>query len=140
MNEHTPTPDAAAARYVSGQYAEVHPDWHLGDAAWKAEQVLRVLDLPPRDRVVRVCEIGCGAGGILLALEAAMQQRGVDIEMVGYDIAPAAIERALKTDEALTKRVLEILQAESIGQASKLVGTINAAKVVVADKIDTVNM
>lgn len=52
----------------------------------------------------------------------------------------AAIERALKTDEALTKRVLEILQAESIGDVSKLVGTINAEKVVVADKIDTVNM
>ena len=117
MNEHTPpTPDAAAARYVSGQYAEVHPDWHLGDAAWKAEQVLRVLDLPARDRVVRICEIGCGAGGILLALEATLGQRGVETEMVGYDIAPAAIECACALANDRPNVRFEVQDALALGR------------------------
>ena len=52
----------------------------------------------------------------------------------------AGIAKALQANEALARQVVEILQAQSTGTASKLVGTINAEKVVVAKKIDTVNM
>ena len=52
----------------------------------------------------------------------------------------AAIAKALEANEALARQVVEILQAQSTGTASKLVGRIDAEKVVVADKIDTVNM
>ncbi len=52
----------------------------------------------------------------------------------------ADIAKALQANEALARQVVEILQAQSTGTASNLVGTINADKVVVADKIDTVNM
>ena len=52
----------------------------------------------------------------------------------------AAIAKALDANEALARQVVEILQAQSTGTASKLVGTINAEKVVVANKIDNVNM
>ena len=52
----------------------------------------------------------------------------------------ADIAKALAANETLARQVVEILQAESTGTASTLVGTINADKVVVADKIDTVNM
>ncbi len=52
----------------------------------------------------------------------------------------ADIAKALEANEALARQVVEILQAQSTGTASTLVGTINADKVVVADKIDTVNM
>ncbi len=50
------------------------------------------------------------------------------------------IAKMLATNEALARQVTEILQAQSTGTASNLVGTINAEKVVVAEKIDTVNM
>ena len=50
------------------------------------------------------------------------------------------IAKALQANEALARQVVEILQTQSTGTASALVGTINAEKVVVADKIDTVNM
>ena len=52
----------------------------------------------------------------------------------------ADIAKVLAANEALARQVVEILQAQSTGTASTLVGTINADKVVVADKIDTVNM
>ena len=52
----------------------------------------------------------------------------------------ADIAKALQANEALARQIVELLQAQSTGTASKLVGTINAEKVVVADKIDTVNM
>ncbi len=52
----------------------------------------------------------------------------------------ADIAKALQANEALARQVVEILQTQQTGTASTLVGTINADKVVVADKIDTVNM
>lgn len=52
----------------------------------------------------------------------------------------AEIAKSLAANEALARQVVEILQAQSTGTASNLVGTINAEKVVVADKIDTLNM
>jgi hypothetical protein len=38
------------------------------------------------------------------------------------------------------KQIVALLQQQQTGTASTLVGSINAEKVVVADKIDTVNM
>ncbi len=50
------------------------------------------------------------------------------------------IARALEANESLARQVVEILQAQPTGTASNLVGRIDAEKVVVAEKIDTVNM
>jgi len=52
----------------------------------------------------------------------------------------AEIAKALQANEALAQQIVKLLQSQSTGTASKLVETINAEKVVVADKIDTVNM
>lgn len=72
-------------------YLKSNPTWHTEDSAWKATQILKMIErnkLQPRS----VVEIGCGAGEILNQL----QQRLPDtrIEFSGYEIAPDAYELA----------------------------------------------
>jgi SAM-dependent methyltransferase len=76
-----------AERYERGDYLEQVPDWHAGDAPWKAAKVLRLL---ARNRCApeTVCDVGCGAGAVLTEM-----QRGLPatIRFTGWDIAPAAL-------------------------------------------------
>lgn len=72
-------------------YLHANPTWHVEDSAWKATQVLKLMErnkLQPRS----VVEIGCGAGEILNQL----QQRLADktIEFSGYEISPDAFKLA----------------------------------------------
>src|SRR5262245_32884673 len=73
--------------YDDGTYQQTFPDWHVEDSAWKAGQVLRLLDRnnlkPPS-----VCEVGCGAGEILRTLHDALPET----TFVGYEISPQALE------------------------------------------------
>jgi 2-polyprenyl-3-methyl-5-hydroxy-6-metoxy-1,4-benzoquinol methylase len=76
-------------RYTSGRYAEHNPNWHDEDASWKAIHVARLL----QDEHVEarsLCDIGCGAGGVLAGLSTEMPF----LELVGYDISPQAVEYA----------------------------------------------
>jgi hypothetical protein len=69
--------------YLNGSYGRLNPTWHVEDSAWKAEQVLTLIErhqLRPR----MVCEIGCGAGEILRALAESFPET----RFVGYDVAP----------------------------------------------------
>jgi len=80
--------------YTSGQYCVNYPTWHAEDSAWKARQVLRVFEPQKSAGPIRICDIGCGAGGVIASLEELLSAAGVDAQFVGYDIAGAAIERA----------------------------------------------
>ena len=80
--------------YTTGAYVRENPTWHVEDSVWKAEQIMRVLDISPGTRPLRICDIGCGVGGVVAALDDMLTARGVSAEFVGYDIAPVAIERA----------------------------------------------
>jgi SAM-dependent methyltransferase len=76
--------------YTSGEYGRRHQTWHAEDSAWKAGHIHRIV----RKNNVRgrkVAEIGCGAGGILSALSAQLDE---DMVYFGYDISPQAIEMA----------------------------------------------
>jgi len=76
--------------YTGDEYARRHPGWHREHSDWKAAQVLAMLRrrrLAPRT----VVEIGCGAGGILAALQRALPPA---TEFSGYEIAPAAFAMA----------------------------------------------
>lgn len=81
-------------RYVNGDYATVSPTWHKEDSPWKAKQIMRVIDLQARHDLGTICDIGCGSGGVLAALDDMLQECGINLLMTGYDIAPGAIERA----------------------------------------------
>lgn len=74
--------------YHDNTYLDRSPIWHLQDAGWKAEEVLRLLTkhrIQPR----RVGEAGCGAGEILRRLA---HDLGPDVDCVGFETSPHAFE------------------------------------------------
>jgi predicted TPR repeat methyltransferase len=73
--------------YQTGEYLKNNPDWHSEDSPWKAKKILRILErnnIDPKS----VCEIGCGAGGILKYLHSSMEK----VEFTGYEISKDAFE------------------------------------------------
>lgn len=85
---------AAMERYVDSRYLEAAPSWHAEDSPWKAAQIMRVLDLKQSRRPLRICDVGCGAGGVIGALAQHLADRNIDAVFTGFDIAPLAIEWA----------------------------------------------
>lgn len=74
--------------YEDGSYLGKNPTWHEEDSAWKATQIIKILDrngIDPR----RICEIGCGAGGIADELAA---HYGSQAHLTGYEISPQAYQ------------------------------------------------
>jgi len=76
----------ATTIYEDGTYLDHNPTWHEEHSAWKADQICRMLaknGLTPKT----VCEIGCGAGGILEHLADEFEK---DARFSGYDISSQA--------------------------------------------------
>lgn len=75
-------------RYKDGVYFEATGGtWHLEDSEFKAEQIFSILNRHSYIEPKTVCEIGCGAGGIIVEMQKRM---GKDKEFIGYDISPQA--------------------------------------------------
>ena len=54
-------------KYVTKEYLDNNPTWHVEDSPWKAKQILKIIrrnSLHPNS----ICEIGCGVGEILRQL------------------------------------------------------------------------
>lgn len=79
---------------MSGEYAIANPTWHKEDSPWKVEQIFRVFDFQPQNRPMKICDIGCGVGGVLATLDDLLQTRSIHVDMTGYDISTVAIEHA----------------------------------------------
>lgn len=77
-------------RYTDGAYLEHAPDWHAGDAEWKAGKVAELLERHPLP-LASVCDVGCGAGEVLARLRA---RSGAGVRFSGFDISPQAIALA----------------------------------------------
>lgn len=72
-------------KYNSGDYLLNNPSWDKQDSPWKASFVVGILKsagLQPYS----ICEVGCGAGGVL----AQLSDEYSDAELFGYDIASDA--------------------------------------------------
>lgn len=79
--------------YADGSYLAKNPDWHRERSDWKASHFAQLWDewkLAP----TTVCEVGCGAGGILTALSA----RFPSARFTGYEISPDAFALCEPTD------------------------------------------
>lgn len=97
-------------RYADGRYAEENPDWHEGHARWKAAHVASILAQHGLlSGAGAICDIGCGAGGVLEELGAEVSP---EVRLVGYDPSPEALERAaqLRSDR-VEVRLLDDLAA-----------------------------
>jgi SAM-dependent methyltransferase len=88
-----PQPMASARTkewYAGDRYLRSHPSWFIHEAPWKADQVMRMIErnrLDPRS----VIDVGCGAGGVLAAMQPRLHPGCL---LQGYDIAPAPIAMA----------------------------------------------
>ena len=72
-------------KYNSGDYLTNNISWHNEDSPWKAKCVFELLkdnNVSPQS----ICEVGCGAGGVLGELRNVMPH----VELTGYDIASDA--------------------------------------------------
>lgn len=79
-------------RYQQGEYLQRNPDWHEGDSLWKSGHILELLK-KNRLAPASVCEVGCGAGGILAHMSRVLQP---GTRFIGYDISPDAIAKCQK--------------------------------------------
>jgi SAM-dependent methyltransferase len=79
----------ATALYTDGRYEVLHPTWHSEDSEWKGQQVVAML-LRNQIEPKTVCEIGCGAGGILRMLQ---RNLSPGCDFIGYEISPQAYAR-----------------------------------------------
>jgi len=79
--------------YVDGSYLKNNATWHLEDSPFKAAQIMQLLTRHPEIRPASVCEIGCGAGGIIHQLQLLMPPQ---VTFVGYDVSPQAYELSLQ--------------------------------------------
>lgn len=93
--------------YETEVYGEKNPTWHEEDAPWKARHIEEMIKRN-KISVDRICEVGCGTGQILLALEGAFPTASLS----GYEISPQAFRRALPKETPRTKFYLTDLLAE----------------------------
>ena len=74
--------------YTDGSYlAKTGGTWHLEDSPFKARQIASMLARHAEIQPTTICEIGCGAGGILAELQ---KMLGGEVAFTGYDISPQA--------------------------------------------------
>jgi SAM-dependent methyltransferase len=79
---------ATESIYTDGTYSSLTGGtWHLEDSPLKAQWIKRMLLRHPNFRPKTLCEIGCGAGGILAELQRSMPE---ETEFTGYEISPQA--------------------------------------------------
>lgn len=73
--------------YKNGTYLNNNPTWFSVGSSWKAHAIFGLLD---KNNIFpeSVCEVGCGAGGVLASLSLLL--RSVT-RCCGYDISPQAI-------------------------------------------------
>jgi len=78
--------DSVADIYKDGRYAACNPSCGEENTAWKAGQVLRMIGKHGL-RPASVCEIGCGSGGVLEHLHAALPG---EVKFTGIEPMPEA--------------------------------------------------
>jgi SAM-dependent methyltransferase len=77
---------AGQSIYTDGSYlAKTRGTWHMEDSLFKAQRIASMLARHNEIKPNTICEIGCGAGGILAELQKMLPQH---IAFTGYDISP----------------------------------------------------
>jgi hypothetical protein len=90
--------------YTDGSYLDkTGGTWHLEDSPFKAKQIVRMLARHPEIQLKSICEMGCGAGGILSELQNLLRN---DIMFTGYEISPQAHAASTKFSNANCRYVL----------------------------------
>lgn len=83
-------------RYSGDEYLSANPTWGEEDSRWKAKVIQKLWNRSKLPAPASIAEIGCGAGLILATLKSKSARNA---DYAGFDIAPAAIEMAMKRAE-----------------------------------------
>ena len=98
-------------RYISGQYFEEWPTWHVEISPWSAGQIYRMMEknhIMPKT----ICDVGCGAGEVLKQLQVRMPD---ECQFWGYEISPQAFELAKsRENERLHFKLADIKQEKNV--------------------------
>ena len=90
--------------YLDGTYLDRVPTWHAADSPWKAQHCKTLLsDLGVQPTAI--CDVGCGAGGVL----AALRETYPVAKLTGFDISPAAIDLAIRSHEGIEFTVGDVV-------------------------------
>jgi hypothetical protein len=107
--------------YVTGEYLEKNPTWHVERSPWKAKQILKMVSrsgIAPET----ICEVGCGAGEILAQLQKEMDP---SCSFWGYEISPQAIELAKRREnEKLHFKLADFKQEDVLFDLILIVDTL----------------
>ena len=96
--------EAGESIYTNGSYLEkTGGTWHLEDSPFKAAQVSTMLARHPEFQPATVCEIGCGAGGILAELQKVLPSHTI---FTGYEISTDAHKISLQFENRRCHYVL----------------------------------
>lgn len=75
--------------YESEKYLTENKTWHVEDSPWKATQIIKLINEHDTELEINcintVCEVGCGAGEILVQLSNLLPSH---FTFFGYDISP----------------------------------------------------
>jgi SAM-dependent methyltransferase len=74
-----------SGKYTTHDYLRHNPTWDIEDSTWKSDKVTAML-AAVSCKPSSICEVGCGAGGVLAKLRRAYPET----ELFGYDIASDA--------------------------------------------------
>lgn len=96
--------------YEDGTYQRVNSTWHEEDSPWKADQIKKII-ATNKINPLTICEIGCGAGGILNCLA---DYYGSNVFLSGYEISPQAFEICKKKEKENLRFFLKNLTNEDI--------------------------
>jgi SAM-dependent methyltransferase len=106
------TDSAGESIYTDGSYlAKTGGTWHLEYSLFKAQRIASMLAGHTEVRPNTVCEIGCGAGGILAELQKMLPQH---IAFTGYDISPQAHNLSARFSNAHCQFILGDAFADSL--------------------------
>jgi SAM-dependent methyltransferase len=90
--------------YTDGSYlAKTGGTWHLEDSQFKARCIMRMLARHPEFHLRSVAEVGCGAGGILSALQRLLPDYVI---FTGYEISPQAHTLSLRFANSRCRYIL----------------------------------
>src|SRR5579871_5253872 len=97
-------------RYVTGEYLQKNPSWHVEESEWKAKHIYRSI-IRNQIHTQAICEVGCGAGEVLRQLQMRLDEECL---FWGYDISPQAIELAKgRANERLCFELADVQVADT---------------------------
>ncbi len=96
--------------YNNQNYLSNNPHWHQEDSAFKANFIHSILE---DNKIIysSVCEVGCGAGEILLRLKELNGSKAISYS--GYDISKDAIDIALKKNSGIEFKCADLTKENS---------------------------